>query len=78
MRWPDYHCLDACVEPDHVGYDDDGMLCQLVTVIMTDDTMRLEAAVCAVTSDEARELAFELLACAEHAESLTTQRRSRR
>ena len=40
MRWPDYHCLDACVEPDHVGYDDDGMLCQLVTVIMTDDTMR--------------------------------------
>ena len=78
MRWPDYHCLDACVEPDHVGYDDDGMLCQLVTVIMTDDTMRLDPAVCALTSEEARELACELLACAEHAERLTAERRSRR
>ena len=78
MRWPDYHCLDAGIEQAHIGYDDEGMLCQLVTVIMTDDTMRLDPAVCALTSEETRELAFELLACAEHAERLTTQRRSRR
>jgi hypothetical protein len=78
MRWPDYHRLDACIEQDHIGYDDEGMLRQPVTVIMTDDTMRLDRAVCALTSEEARELAFELLACAEHAERLTAKRRSRR
>ena len=51
MRWPDYHCLDAGIEQAHIGYDDEGMLCQLVTVTMTDDTMRLDPAVCALTSD---------------------------
>jgi hypothetical protein len=78
MRWPDYHCLDAVVEQDLVGYDDDGRLCQLVSVIMTDDTMRLDPALCVLTSEQARELAFELLACAEHAQRLTLQRRSGR
>ena len=74
----DYHCLDAFVEPDLVGYDDQGLLCGLVSVLITDDTMVLDPAVCRITSEEARELAFELLVCAEHAEGLTRKRRSGR
>jgi hypothetical protein len=78
MRWPDDHCLDAVIEQDHVGYDDGGGLCQLVTVVMTDDTMLLDAAVGVLTAEQARELAFELLERAEHAERLTLQLRSER
>lgn len=78
MRWPAYHCLDAFIEHDHVGYDDDGLLCQLVSVIMTDDTMRLDPAVCVLTSEQARERAAELLSCAEHAQRLTLELRSGR
>jgi hypothetical protein len=71
----DYHCLDAFIKPDQVGYDDDGMLCQLVGVIMTDDHCWMDPAVALITSEEARELAFELLAAAEHADRLTQQRK---
>ena len=39
---------------------------------------RVSSEVSAHTSEETRELAFELLACAEHAERLTAERRSRR
>jgi hypothetical protein len=73
MSWVDYHCLDAFVEQDRIGYDDDGMLCRLISVLMTDDTLVLDPAVCVLTSEQARELAFELLACAEHAEQLTRE-----
>jgi hypothetical protein len=78
MSSPDYQCLDAFIDPGHVGYDDDGILCQLVSVIMTDDTMRSDPAVCVLTAQEARELACELIVNAEHAERLTRQARSRR
>jgi hypothetical protein len=73
-----YHCLDAHVEPGEVGYDDDGILCQLVSVIMTDDRCWLDPALCLITAQEARELAFELLAVAEHAERITRERRQAR
>jgi hypothetical protein len=78
MSWVDYHCLDAFVEPEKVGYDDDGLLCRLISVLMTDDTMVLDPAVCRLTPQDARDLASELLAGAERAERLTLQHRSRR
>jgi hypothetical protein len=73
-----YHCLDAFIDDDQVGYDDDGILCQLVSVIMTDDRCWMDPAVCLITAQEARELAFELLAVAEHAERITRERRQAR
>jgi hypothetical protein len=75
MSWIDYHCLDAFVEADQVGYDDDGLRCRLVSVLASDDTMVLDPAVCRLTAEQARELAFELLVCAEHAEQLTREHR---
>lgn len=44
---------------------------QLVTVVMLDDTMEISPAASALTADQARELAFALLVCAEHAEHRT-------
>lgn len=73
-----YHCLDALVEQHQVGYDDDGILCQLVSVIMTDDRCWLDPALCLITAEEARELAFELLTAAEHADRITQQRKDAR
>ena len=73
-----YHCLDTCIEQDKVGYDDDGILCQLVSVIMTDDRCWFDPALCLITAQEAREFAFELLASAEHAERITRERRQAR
>jgi hypothetical protein len=73
-----YHCLDAHVKPGEVGYDDDGILCQLVSVIMTDDHCWLDPALALITAEEARELAFELLSAAEHAERITQARKDRR
>jgi hypothetical protein len=70
-----YHCLDAFIEQGHLGYDDDGILCQLVSVIMTDDRCFLDPAVGLITAEEARELAFELLTVAEHADRLTRDRK---
>jgi hypothetical protein len=78
MSWIDYRCLDAFIEEDQVGYDDNGLLCRLVSVLMTDDTMTLDPAVCRLTVEEARELASGLLACAGHAEQLTREHRSGR
>jgi hypothetical protein len=73
-----YHCIDASIEHDHLGYDDDGILCQLVTVIMSDDRCFLDPAIGLITASEARELAFELLCVAEHAEQLTRDRQEKR
>ena len=73
-----YHCLDAFIEQHQVGYDDDGILCQLVSVIMTDDRCWMDPAVCLITAQEARELAFELLAVAEHADRVTRDRKDAR
>jgi hypothetical protein len=73
-----YHCLDTVIEQHQIGYDDDGILCQLVSVIMTDDRCWLDPALGLITAAEARELAFELLAAAEHADRITQQRKDAR
>ena len=73
----DYHLLDAAIEPGEIDYDDDGLLCQLitVTVTMTDDRSWVYPSIAHITAAQARELAFELLALAEHADQITRVRR---
>lgn len=44
---------------------------QLVSVVMHDDTMDMSLASSVLTAGQARELAFALLVCAEHAEHRT-------
>ncbi len=79
MSCPDSHThAEAFIEQDQIDWMGDGVLCQLVTVMMLDDTGALEPAACALTSSEARKLAFDLLVLAEHAERLTRQRESER
>jgi hypothetical protein len=73
-----YSCLDALIEPDQLAVTAQGRLRQLVSVLITDDACRLDPAFAQVTAEEARELAFELLCCAEHAERLSSQRESER
>jgi hypothetical protein len=75
MSWHSYSCLEAFIDEDEVDYTGDG---QLVTVIMTDDWSELSPAVCTLTPEETRELAFELLAAAEHAEQRTREQESGR
>ena len=41
-------------------------------MLMSDDTELFEPTACALTAAQARNLAFELLVCAEHAERLTS------
>ena len=45
---------------------------------MTDDHCWMDPAVCLITAPQARELAFELLSVAEHAERITRERRRAR
>ena len=57
----------------------DGRPCQLVTVIMCDDALEDPDYVpCSLTAEQARILAFELLAVAEHADRLTHDRETER
>ncbi len=79
MSWKDPYChAEALIEQDQIDWMGDGVLCQLVTVLMVDDTGEVEPAACALTAEQARHLAFELLVCAEHAEQLTRSRESER
>ena len=71
----DYHLIEATVEPGETGYDDDGLLCQLVTVTLSDDRCFMHPSIGLITAEQARELAFELLAAAEHADQITRARR---
>ena len=73
-----YTSLEAFIEHDQTDWIGDGVLCQLVTVIMTDDMCVLDPAVCGLTASEARELAFELLVVAEHADRLTRHEKEER
>jgi hypothetical protein len=73
-----YTSLQAFIEHDQTDWMGDGVLCQLVTVLMSDDMCLFEPTVCALTAKEARDLAFELLVCAEHAERLTRHRQEER
>lgn len=66
-----YHYARALIERDQVDWLGDGVLCQLVTLELSDDLGRLEPAVCMLGADQARELAFGLLCVAEHAQRLT-------
>ena len=79
MIGPEPYCaLEAFVESDQLDWTGDMAPRQLVTVMMTDGMMGLAPALCALTTTEARRLAFELLAAAEHAEWLTRVRENDR
>lgn len=64
------------IDPAQAERLPDGRVCQEVSVVMTDDhrfdgrrgRQWLPPAVCTLTPTEAREMAFELLSAAEHAE----------
>lgn len=73
-----YSSLQAFIEHDQTDWIGDGVVCQLVTVLMSDDTELFEPTACALTAAQARDLAFELLVCAEHAERLTRHRQQER
>jgi hypothetical protein len=73
-----YSSLQAFIEHDQTDWMGDGVLCQLVTVLMSDDTELFEPTACALTAAQARNLAFELLVCAEHAERLTRHKENDR
>jgi hypothetical protein len=73
-----YYRVEAFIEQDQTDWMGDGVLCQLVTVMMSDDLCLLEPAVCALTAAQARTLAFELLSIAEHAERLTRHHQEER
>jgi hypothetical protein len=75
MIGPEPYCtLEAFIETDQLDWTGDLAPRQLVTVMMTDGNMGLGPAVCALTTSEARNLAFELLCVAEHAEQMTRDR----
>jgi hypothetical protein len=75
MSCPGPYChAEAFIEQDQVDWMGDGVLMQLVTVMLVDDTGEVEPAVCALTVEQARGLAFDLLAVAEHAQRLTRER----
>ncbi len=72
-----YCAVEAFIEQDQVDWMGDGVLCQRVTVMMSDDMCLIEPAVCGLTAEQARNLAFELLSVAEHAERLTRHQEER-
>ncbi len=45
-----YYRVKALIEQDQTDWIGDGVLCQLVTVMMSDDMCRLEPALCALTA----------------------------
>lgn len=73
-----YCHMEAFIEEDQTDLDGDGALCQLVTVMIVDDTGEVAPAACPLTAQQARNLAFELLVTAEHADRLTRERQTER
>lgn len=65
-----YRHVEAFVEQDQTDCNADGLR-QLVTVMLTGEDEALEVAACQLTARQARDLAFQLLVEAEHAERLT-------
>jgi hypothetical protein len=65
----------ACLEHDQIDPTGDGVAGQLVTLELADEHGHHEPALCRLWPSQARELAFELLELAEHAERLTRPRR---
>ena len=79
MSMPEPYCaVEAFIEHDQTDWMGDGVLGQLVTVMMSDDLGVTEPAVCGLWPAQARTLACELLAMAEHAEQLTRDRQQGR
>ena len=79
MSWRDPYChAEAFIEDDQIDWTGDGVPCQLVTLMLVDDTGEVEPVACALTPWQARGLGFELLVCAEHAEQLTRERETGR
>jgi hypothetical protein len=75
MSMPEPYCaVEAFIEHDQVDWCGDGVAGQLVTVMMSDGMGVTEPAVCGLWPAQARQLAGELLAMAEHAEQLTRHR----
>jgi hypothetical protein len=67
MSWAHYSELQACSETE-TDWTGDHVIRRFVIVTMTDERCRLDPAVCQLTGSEARELAYELLQVAEHAD----------
>ena len=63
MSLTDPYChAEAFIEQDQIDWMGDGVLCQLVTVMLVDDTAtRSSRRPALLTAEQARELAFELL-----------------
>ena len=79
MSCKDPYChAEAFIEQDQIDWMGDGVLMQLVTVLLLDDTGEVEPAACALSPEQTRSLAFELLILAEHAERLTRHREPER
>jgi hypothetical protein len=79
MSEPGPYChAEAFIEQDQIDWMGDGVLMQLVSVLLVDDTGEIEPAACALTPEQARDLAFGLLACAEQAQRLTRERETDR
>jgi hypothetical protein len=76
MSLPGPYCYaEAFIEDDgQIDWMGDGVLCQLVTVMLVDDATEVEPAVGVLTAQQARDLAFQLLVAAEHAERRTRHR----
>jgi hypothetical protein len=72
MTHRDPYChIEAFIEAEQIERTASGMR-QLVTVMMiTGTTSEIETAACQLTARQARDLAFQLLVEAEHAERLT-------
>jgi len=71
MSRRDPYChIEAFLEPDQIDRTADGIR-QLVTVMMTAGTSEIQTAACQLTAGQARDLAFQLLVEAEHAERRT-------
>jgi hypothetical protein len=77
MSWHHYSELEACIETE-TDWTGDRVVRQFVIVTMTDERCRLPTAVCQLTARQAREVAFELLSIAGHAEEQTLGRENER
>lgn len=58
------------IEQEEIDWIGDGVVMQLITIALIDDTGEVEPAVGTLTPEQARGLASALLAEAEHAERL--------
>jgi hypothetical protein len=68
--WHHYSELEACIETE-TDWTGDHVIRRFVIVTMTDDRDRLDTAVCQLTFQQAREIAFELLGLAESTDPQT-------